>query len=75
MANTGRPKTLPEGSRKILLTLTPEIIEGLDAWVEEIRATQIGGSGVTRTDLARDILARAIGEMTAAKPPKKGGRR
>ena len=67
MSKTGRPRKLPEASRKLLLTLSEELILGLDEWVDEIRRTQLGGSGVSRTDLARDILARAVDEHRRAR--------
>jgi hypothetical protein len=67
MNRPGRPRKLPEASRKLLLTLSEDLIAGLDEWVDEIRSTQIGGSGVTRTDLARDLLARAVDEHRRAR--------
>jgi hypothetical protein len=57
---TGRPRKIEGESHRLVMTLDADTVTGLDEWVEEIRASQIGGSGTARTDLIRDILARAV---------------
>jgi metal-responsive CopG/Arc/MetJ family transcriptional regulator len=69
----GRPRTLPEGARDVLVRLPAETIEELDQWVEEIREEQVGASGVTRANLIRDLLEKALKERRAKR--RKGAKR
>lgn len=64
----GRPKKLPDASAVYVL-VPQDTLDGLDMWVEELRESQLGMSGITRADLIRDILARALADR------KKPGRR
>ncbi len=57
----GRPPKLGDVSM-VHLRLPDRVIDGLDAWVEQAAASTPGGSGITRSDLIRDILARAVAE-------------
>ena len=56
---TGRPKKF-EASSKVLVMLPAPTIAALDAWVEELRASTPGGSAISRSDLIRDLLAKAV---------------
>jgi hypothetical protein len=58
------------------MTVPGATLAGLDAWVEELRVG-VGGSGITRSDLIRDILARAVAEHAAGPKAKRigGGKR
>lgn len=63
-----RPKKLPEGSRLVHVTLPGEMLEGLDDWVVELRATVKAGAGIARSDLIRDILQQALDDHRKGKP-------
>lgn len=55
----GRPKKF--ASHGMLNMRVPtETLEALDAWVEELRASTPGGSAISRSDLIRDLLAKAV---------------
>jgi hypothetical protein len=62
----GRPKRLPS-TKAVHILLPEETVEALDAWVVEAQATLPGGSGITRADLIRDLLRRAVAERAASK--------
>ncbi len=70
------PKAAAEGGAVLYLRNMPDdVMAELSAWVEEIKASSLGGSNITRTDLARDILCR-IARGTPVEPrkrPAKGG--
>jgi hypothetical protein len=70
----GRPKKIEGDAHRLVMVLDAETVEGLDAWVEELRATQFGASGMARTDLIREILGRAVREHQRDKR-KKGTKR
>lgn len=65
MATAKRTKKTPapeaESSTVLFLrNMPPDVMEGLSEWVTEIKASSLGGSNITRTDLARDILTRIV---------------
>lgn len=70
MASRGRPKKLPDESSVLMVRCPDTLIAGLDDWVEELRENNIGMSGISRADLIRDILMRAVAEHRAAAAPK-----
>lgn len=51
----------------IYVRLPPETVEELDAWVEELRASVPGGSGISRSDVIRDVVVKTMSERRAAK--------
>jgi hypothetical protein len=52
----------------ISIRVPGDLLEELDLWVEEIRASGgIGTSDVTRSDIVRDIVRRALEERRAAR--------
>lgn len=55
------------GDYKLFLRAEKALVTRLDAWVEEIRVERPGFRGVTRTDLIRDILEKAVAEHEASK--------
>lgn len=70
----GRPKKIEGEVHRLVMAFDVETIEALDAWVEELRETQFGASGMARTDLIREIVAKAIEEHQRDKR-KKGARK
>lgn len=66
-----RPKVLPENTVALYLRVPTQLVEHLDSWVSDIRGTTIGGSGITRTDLIRDILGKAVEEHERERKTKK----
>lgn len=61
-----------KGGAQINVRLPDDVIEELEEWVEEIRAERPGMSGVTRSDLIRDIVVAAL---AARKPTKAKAKR
>jgi len=60
-----------KGGRPVQVRLPEEEIEELDAWCEELRVGgAIGTSGVTRSDLIRDIVGKALRERREARKGK-----
>ena len=55
----GRPPKVVDPHR-FLLILPGAVVENLDAWVDELKASTPGGSAITRADLIRDLLAKAL---------------
>lgn len=70
VASRGRPKKLPDESSVLMVRCPDTLIVGLDDWVEELREKHVGMSGITRADLIRDILMRAVAERRATSAPK-----
>jgi len=68
MAVRGRPKKIQEPVM-VHLRFPADVVAELDAWVEEMRASFPGLGGISRTDLVRDIVLRALADR------KKPGRR
>jgi len=54
----------------VYVRLPDETVEELDAWVEELRAGVPGGSGITRSDLIRDVVVKAMAERHKARKGK-----
>lgn len=53
----------PTGTVALHMRWPVELVQAVDAWVDELRAAGgIGASGVTRTVLVRDLVARAVSE-------------
>lgn len=53
----------PTGTVAVNMRWPVELVQAVDAWVEELRAAGgIGASGITRTVLVRDIVAKAVAE-------------
>lgn len=78
MASRGRPKKLPDDTSVVMLRCPDWLIGELDRWVAELREENIGMSGITRSDLIRNVLMRAVedrqkraSEHVASKPRKK----
>ena len=69
MTRTGRPT---KGGQAVYVRFSEETIEALDARLEELRAERPGMSGITRSDLIRDLVTQALGEQ---RPARKGARR
>lgn len=70
---TGRPRKLGS-TTPLLVRLQDELLAELDVWLGEVRGAAIGTSTVTRSDLVRDIIGRAVEEhraqrAAAASPP------
>lgn len=64
----GRPKTLQDAV--VLYARAPATLaDDLDRWVEELRAANIG-MAISRADLIRNILIKAVEEHRAATPTK-----
>ena len=62
----GRPKKLDDAV--VLYVRSPaSLADHLDEWVQELRDKNIGMGGISRADLIRDILLRAVLEHRAAK--------
>jgi hypothetical protein len=51
----------PEGFVSMQLRLAPDLVEQLDAWVDELQSKQ-PGFRLTRTGLVRDIVIKALQE-------------
>lgn len=66
----GRPKKVV-GGEGVHVLLSRETIKALDVWVLEIQRQLPGGSGVTRADLIRDLLNKAIRDHHAAKKERR----
>jgi len=67
----GRPTKVVDGE-PVHILLSKETATRLDAWVEELRRTVPGGAGITRADLMRDILNKAVdGRPAVAKERKR----
>ena len=62
----GRTKKLPE-TTPLYLRVPSVLVQELDEWVEESARSLPGGSGITRTDLIRDLLQKAVEEHRRAK--------
>lgn len=60
----GRPRKFAS-TTPVLVRVPDELLENLDEWVEEVRAAELGTSTVSRSDLIRDILTRAVKEHRA----------
>lgn len=60
-AQRGRPPKV-EDPHRVLLVLPGAMVEYFDAWVVQLRKSTPGGSAITRADLIRDLLARAVEE-------------
>jgi len=43
-----------------LRNMPADVMQGLTAWVDELRAGSLGSASLTRTDLARDIITRIV---------------
>lgn len=56
------------------LALPSETVTELDRWLEELRGSVPGGGGISRADLIRDILQKAVQARIAARKPKAKGR-
>jgi hypothetical protein len=67
-----RGKAQWEGdSVQISMRFPLDTIEGVDEWVDEIRASgQIGTRSIIRVDVIREVVARAIEARRAAKAGK-----
>jgi len=62
-----------KGGSQVNTRLPDEAIVELDEWVEELRAGgAIGTSAVTRSDIIRDVVLKALKERREATPKKKG---
>jgi hypothetical protein len=77
----GRPRKLPKEKTLVGLELPDEMVAGYERWLAELQRTVPGGSGISRADLMRDVLARALDEHERAsrqtplpKPSKKRSR-
>jgi metal-responsive CopG/Arc/MetJ family transcriptional regulator len=46
----------------VFVRMPTDMVERLDAWLAEIRQAQVGFSSVSRADLIRDVVFRAIEE-------------
>ena len=46
------------------------LLAALDEWTEELKGELPGGSGITRTDLIRDLLQKAVDERQKARKGK-----
>jgi Arc/MetJ-type ribon-helix-helix transcriptional regulator len=55
----------------IYVRLPVDIVENLDEWVEELRTSVPGGTGITRSDVIRDLVVLAIKERRAKKSKAK----
>lgn len=70
---TGRPRKFGS-TTPVLVRVPDELLEELDLWKEQVRAAETGTSNITRSDLIRDILAKAVAqrrmELLTAKPAK-----
>lgn len=66
MAGTGRPS---KGGQQVYVRLPDEELATLDEWVEELKVERPGMSGITRSDLIRDIV---MGATTARRKTRKG---
>lgn len=62
----GRPP-LFENPQTVHMKFPQELLDGLDAWVEELQATVPGGASINRSALIRDLLERALREHEASK--------
>lgn len=77
MARTGRPRKTPRESTPVHIIMPDDVLAGFDRWVDELRDTVPGGAGITRADLMRDLLARALAEHEAEprRPAKRSVKR
>ena len=62
----GRPRKLPKEKTLVGLELPDEMIAGYERWLAEVQRTVPGGSGISRADLMRDVLAKALEEHEGA---------
>ena len=62
-------KKLPE-TAPLYIRAPVTLLAALDEWVEEVKSELPGGSGITRTDLIRDVLQRAVDEHRETRKPK-----
>ena len=68
----GRPRKLPKEKTPVHLEVPDDVLAGFDRWVEELQVSVPGGAGISRADLMRDVLAKALREHEAgAKRPVK----
>ena len=56
-----------KGGRQIQVRLPEDDIQELEAWVSEMRSERPGMSGITRSDLMRDIIMNATAEHREAR--------
>lgn len=68
MAQTGRPA---KGGQSVYVRLPEETLSALDAHLETLQGERPGMSGITRSDLIRDLLVKAVAELRRldAAPP------
>lgn len=71
MVKTGRPR---KAGQSIYVRFPDETIAALDARLEEMRAEHPGMSGITRSDLIRDLVTQAL-HRPRAKPQKSNAKR
>jgi len=62
----GRPRKLPRDKTPVHLEMPDDVLAGFDRWVEELRDSVPGGEGITRADLMRSILKKALAEHQAS---------
>lgn len=55
-----------------LRNMPADVMQGLTTWVEELRRASLGSAGLTRTDLARDIITRIVRGQTVE--PRRPGK-
>lgn len=60
----GRPRKLVDAA-PIAIRIPADLLEELDSWAEEVRESGIGTSSVTRSDIVRDIVKKALEERRA----------
>ncbi len=60
MGKGGRPRKIAGESTAIQLLVPDDVLRAYDAWLSEVQASVPGGEGITRPDIMRDVLARAV---------------
>jgi hypothetical protein len=58
----------------VYVRLPAEALAKLDAWVEELRTSVPGGTGISRSDLIRDVVVKAVEEREGGSKAKRVGR-
>lgn len=72
LAHMSKAAPKQPASTLFLRKMPPDVMAGLDEWAADVQAESLGGSGITRTDLVRDILTRLV--RGQAVEPRKSAR-
>lgn len=67
-AKGGRPRKIQEPSTPIHLVLPDRLLAGYDRWVERVQLAVPGGLGISRADIMRDVLEKALRAHEADTP-------